>query len=92
MVSGVGFVIYSYCITAVFFLSAMSRCLWPEMVPKAEMPDEFAGNPIMKELDFFAFAAQMNYQLGSCLFILAMSRQRKKIAAVFNMLNELWFW
>ena len=92
VVSGIGFVLYGYLISAVFLLCALTRCLWPHMVPARKLPPEFSHNPITVEIHAFFFVEQMSFQLGGGFFIIAFILQREKIAVVFNLLNELWLW
>ena len=83
---------YSYCISAVFMFSAMSRIVWPHLVPDRKTPDALTGSPVIPELNAFNLAAQITFQLLGFSYIVKLSFQRAKIAEVFNLLNDLWLW
>ena len=90
VVSGTGFVVYNYVISAVFIFGAICRCVWPESTSQMALPSKFGGNPIANELEAFMLLLYLGFQLAAAGLIIALTLQRSKIAHVFNLLNRLW--
>ena len=90
VVSGLGFMLLNYFLSAVFISNAISRCVWSNVIGQNNLPAEFRKNPIAKELDAFMLMLYMAFQLVTGSFIVCLTLQRRKIASVFNLLNALW--